>query len=178
MKQHTTRITTPHRGFTLIELLVVIAIIGILASVVLASLSTSRDKGADAKVKAELASARTQAQTYYDTMGTYYTTDTDNVCTSATGVYDLLASAAATVASTVVINGSQVATGNANCNVYTDGWVVQVPLKVLNQLSSTSGTDYWCVDSAGKSKLQDQPLADFVLDEEVDPAIATPISCL
>ncbi len=59
------------RGFTLIELLVVIAIIGILSSVVLASLNSARQKGSDAAVKTGMGSITTQAALYYDTAQDY-----------------------------------------------------------------------------------------------------------
>src|SRR4051812_39482112 len=78
------------RGFTLIELLVVIAIIGILSSVVLASLNTARGKGADAAAKADLNGIRAQSEISYDnvTPNSYV-----NVCTDATVVKAIAAAA-------------------------------------------------------------------------------------
>ena len=58
------------RGFTLIELLVVIAIIGILSSVVLASLNSARAKARDAKAKSEFAQVRIALNFYLDKFGT------------------------------------------------------------------------------------------------------------
>ena len=59
------------RGFTLIELLVVIAIIGLLSSVVLASLNTARAKGRDAVRLSELTQLQTAVETYYVDHGYY-----------------------------------------------------------------------------------------------------------
>jgi prepilin-type N-terminal cleavage/methylation domain-containing protein len=59
-----TPVHTLRKGFTLIELLVVISIIGMLSSVVLASLSSSRKKGNDAKIKTQIRDARNLAEIY------------------------------------------------------------------------------------------------------------------
>jgi len=61
------------RGFTLIELLVVIAIIGILSSVVLASLNTARTKGQDAARISNVKSLKTALEMYYDDNNGYPT---------------------------------------------------------------------------------------------------------
>lgn len=59
------------RGFTLIELLVVIAIIGMLSSVVLASLNTARAKSRDARRIADLNQIRTALEMFYSDNGYY-----------------------------------------------------------------------------------------------------------
>ncbi|MFZ4500006.1 MAG: prepilin-type N-terminal cleavage/methylation domain-containing protein [Minisyncoccia bacterium] len=59
------------KGFTLIELLVVIAVIGILASVVMASLNSARVKARDAKRLAGLREIQTAVELYYSDNGHY-----------------------------------------------------------------------------------------------------------
>ena len=117
------------KGFTLIELLVVIAIIGILASIVLASLNTARGKAANVSVKANLANIRPQAEMVYDSTSSYAT-----ACANATVVTQL---AAADTSG----GGTNKCFGDAN------GWVVSTELKVADGTSNN-----WCVDSTGKSK--------------------------
>ena len=68
---------THHRGFTLIELLVVIAIIGVLSSVVLASLNTARSKAKDAALKSEVRQLAILMALEYDDSQSYSALATD-----------------------------------------------------------------------------------------------------
>ena len=135
-----------NRGFTLIELLVVIAIIGILSSVVLASLNTARGKGADAAVKANLDQTRTQSELFYDNVGSY-----SGVCADETMKIALKAASQAGAGNDTssLCNNSPSATNAA--------WAASSPMKSKNLVNGSSGTDYWCVDSVGNSKLETDP---------------------
>ena len=136
------------KGFTLIELLVVIAIIGILSSVVLASLNTARGKGADAAIKSNLANIRAQAEIVYDSTQSY-----TGVCANP-NVFAQMVSA--NTAAGVVAAVSNVITdvGSATlsvCHETAAAWAASVPLKTAGQ--------FWCVDSTGASRQTATPLA-------------------
>jgi len=137
-------------GFTLLELLVVVALIGILASVVLASLSNARAKGADAGVKSNLRNAVGQAEIFYNTntavLNSYTNVCTNGVVGSANGIgLHILTAAKNTGLSSYGINNVPGAsTSVATCNSTANAWAAEVPLKTAGQM--------WCVDSTGKSK--------------------------
>jgi general secretion pathway protein G len=63
------------KGFTLIELLVVVAIIGVLATIVLSSLSDARARARDANRLADIRTIQTALEVYYLDNGKYPTTD-------------------------------------------------------------------------------------------------------
>lgn len=63
------------RGFTLIELLVVISIIGLLSSIVLASLNSSRQKAYDARRISDIRQLRNALALYSTSNGGKYPTD-------------------------------------------------------------------------------------------------------
>ena len=125
------------KGFTLIELLVVIAIIGILSSVVLASLSTARNKGKDASIQSELNSLRTQAEIFATdhNPNSYSDLFSDAACTATDP--DILS----------IVNGVKGNAGSCTSAISTDGtaWAAKAPLL------GNSGHAF-CVDSTGAAR--------------------------
>ena len=70
-----------NKGFTLIELLVVVAIIGLLSSVVLASLNTARAKARDVRRVSDMKALQTALELYAnDHGGDYFSTGGSSVC--------------------------------------------------------------------------------------------------
>ena len=134
-----------NKGFTLIELLVVIAIIGILSSVVLASLNTARAKGADSAIKANLANIRAQAEILYDTAGNYNGVCTNSVVVNQMNAANTASGLAAAVSNTLTTAGSVTQSVCHESAAPSSAWAANVPLK---QTPANS----WCVDSAGASK--------------------------
>jgi prepilin-type N-terminal cleavage/methylation domain-containing protein len=142
-----------YRGFTLIELLVVISIIGLLATIVLASLKTAREKARNSRIQEELSSMRVAGELYLKQNGDY---GTASDCTQgifqdvASGMKDIVDNVSADIV-------------DMRCGALPDRW------KATAILLPGSTDSFWCVDSTGASKRWDAP--PFPSNNNPDPCI-------
>ncbi len=139
------------RGFTLIELLVVIAIIGLLSSVILASLNGARNKGADAAIKSQLKSVQAQAELVYDnTVPNSY----EGVCEDENIVLQVTAAKNASGATTLSFLDATASAHDttAVCHDSADAYAIEIPLKTTN-------TSSYCTDSDGTATITTSVLA-------------------
>lgn len=132
-----------NKGFTLIELLVVIAIIGILVSVVMASLNSARTKAADAVVKGDMSSIRTQASIWYEENGNVYnntgvatnTCNAEGTLFSSQKITDFI--------SQITLQSDPTSTMSCYTTDVGDKWAMSI--------TTLKGGGTWCVDSLGWS---------------------------
>jgi len=121
------------KGFTLIELLIVIAIIGILAGVIMAMTSSSRDKAYNSKVESQLKGALNQAELYAGPRAGF----SQNTCAVTAGtLFDTANNGLGGLFKGLTLTGSR-------CVDNGSSWAIAIPLRT---------TGFWCVDSTGASR--------------------------
>ena len=119
------------KGFTIIELLVVVAIIAVLTGIVLVNVTAYINKGKNAAMKGNLASALTNAAVFYDNNTTYV---------------GFAASSGWTTAATAINNAGGT---NTTTNENATNWCACTNL--VTTTNDPAGSAF-CVDSAGTKK--------------------------
>ena len=124
------------KGFTLVELLVVIAIIGILAAIVLVSLTGATDRAKDARITADLSQVRSKAVLFYADKTSY-------ASTCAGDTLDDSDTELKTIENDIMAQlGSTATTTDTKC--YSTGAAYCAAARLI-----TTGKGWFCVDSTG-----------------------------
>ena len=128
-----------NKGFTLIELLVVIAIIGILSSVVLASLNSARTKARDARRIADIKQIQLALELFYDANRYYLGSGECGATTPNTGWSNSVQ---------CLSNGRWLRDSTSNLS----GFITTDPVDPLNQNNWPRGAYYYFSRGYGNDK--------------------------
>lgn len=130
------------RGFSLVELLIVITIIGLISTIVLNNLSTSRSRAYDSKIKQQLNSFRTAAEIYFNNQ------DPNSYSTAAScggGLFNDVDSNNGAPGLYIALGNLPPGTDEADraCQSSGSSYAVKVNLY--------SNNNHWCIDNRGFS---------------------------
>lgn len=182
------------QGFTLIELLVVISIIGMLSSIVLASVNTARLRAKDTAIKSSMLQLRLLHQQSFATRGDYYDWQfTDTALQGCTGLNGYSCAIGGTLGATCAqVFGSVINTPNIEAQRICDRIVSLIsntdkthiglalsnstPGGIINSYSVGAylpyKETYFCIGKSGTSDTETAYMTGIV-----EPNVSEPLGC-